>query len=78
MVLLLLLTARSRRTRKADQKCPEKQDKKSKRDMKIVISISRNGLLKACARFIIERSEIRKKQHAFKSPIYDVEWCFFT
>ena len=35
VVLLLLLTARSRRTRKADQKCPEKQDKKSKRDMKI-------------------------------------------
>ena len=27
VVLLLLLTARSRRTRKADQKCPEKQDK---------------------------------------------------
>ena len=35
VVLLLLLTARSRRTRKADQKCPEKQDKKSKRDMKM-------------------------------------------
>ena len=35
VVLLLLLTAR--RTRKADQKCPEKQDKKSKRDMKIYI-----------------------------------------
>ena len=34
VVLLLLLTARCRRTRKADQKCPEKQDKKSKRDMK--------------------------------------------
>ena len=34
VVLLLLLTARSRRTRKADQKCPEKQDKKSKRNMK--------------------------------------------
>merc|ERR1712020_603837 len=34
VVLLLLLTARGRRTRKADQKCPEKQDKKSKRDMK--------------------------------------------
>ena len=39
VVLLLLLTARSRRTRKADQKCPEKQDKKSKRDMKINITI---------------------------------------
>ena len=34
VVLMLLLTDRSRRTRKADQKCPEKQDKKSKRDMK--------------------------------------------
>ena len=32
MVLLLLLT--SKRTRKAAQKCPEKQDKKSKTDMK--------------------------------------------
>ena len=37
MVLLLLLTARCRRTRKAGQKCPEKQDKKSKRDMKYTI-----------------------------------------
>ena len=35
VVLLLLLTARSRRTIKADQKCPEKQAKKSKWDMKI-------------------------------------------
>ena len=34
VVLLLLLTLRSRRTRKADKKCPENQDKKSKRDMK--------------------------------------------
>ena len=34
VVLLLLLTTRSRKTRKADQKCPEKQDKKSQRDMK--------------------------------------------
>ena len=32
----------------------------------IVISISINGHLKSCARFIIERSEIRKKQHDFK------------
>ena len=39
VVLLLLLTARSRRTRKADQKCPEKQDKKSKRDMKNVFIV---------------------------------------
>ena len=35
VVFLLLLTARSRRTGKADQKCPEKQDKKCKRDMKM-------------------------------------------
>ena len=28
-----------------------------------IISISRSGLLKSCARFIIKRSEIRKKQH---------------
>ena len=40
VVLLLLLTARCRRTRKADQKCPEKQDKKSKRDMKNMITIN--------------------------------------
>ena len=33
----------------------------------IVISISRSGLLNSCARFIIERSEIRKKQHDSKS-----------
>ena len=33
----------------------------------IVISISRNGLLKSCARLIIERSEIRNKQHDFST-----------
>ena len=43
VVLLLLLTARCRRTRKADQKCPEKQDKKSKRDMKIILSNQKPG-----------------------------------
>ena len=45
VVFLLLLTARCRRTRKADQKCPEKQDKKSKRDMKnsILVSIIGNA-----------------------------------
>ena len=37
----------------------------------IVISISRNGLLKACARFFIERSEIRNKQHAYKSVHFE-------
>ena len=47
-----------------------KNHKKSK-NMKIVISISRNGLLKTCARFIIERSEIRKKEHAFKSVHFE-------
>ena len=48
VVLLLLLTARSRRTWKADQKCPEKKDKKSKIDMKNNISkgLSRNILQK--------------------------------
>ena len=45
--------------------------------MLIVISISRNGHLKSCARFIIEPSEIRKKQHNFKMSILSVEWCFF-
>ena len=34
VVLLLLLKSRSRRTRKADQKCPEKQNKKSKMGIK--------------------------------------------
>ena len=45
--------------------------------VKIVISISRNGLLKACARFIIERSEIRKKQHAFKSVHFECRMVLF-
>ena len=43
----------------------------------IVISMSRNGLLKACARFIIERSEIRKKQHAFKSVHFECRMVLF-
>ena len=37
----------------------------------IVIYISRNGLLKSCARFVIERSEIRKNQHDFKSVHFE-------
>ena len=37
----------------------------------IVISISRNGLLNSRARFVIERSEIRKKQHDFKSVHFE-------
>ena len=41
-------------------------------NMKIVISILRNRLLKACAKFIIERSEIRKKLHAFKTSPFGV------
>ena len=45
--------------------------------VEIVISISRNGLLKACARFIIERSEIRKKQHAFKSVHFECRMVIF-
>ena len=43
----------------------------------IVISILRNGLLKACARFIIERSKIRKKQHAFKSVHFGCRMVLF-
>ena len=37
----------------------------------MVISISRNGLLKAYAWFFIERSEIRKKQRDFKSVPFE-------
>ena len=43
----------------------------------IVISISRNGLLKSCARFVIERSEIRKKQHDFKSVHFECRMVLF-
>ena len=39
--------------------------------MLIVISILRNGHLKSCARFIIERSEIRKKQHDIKNVHFE-------
>ena len=45
--------------------------------IEIVISISRNGLLKACARFIIEQSEIRKKQHAFKNVHFECRMVLF-
>ena len=44
---------------------------------KTVISISRNALLKSCARFIIERSEIRKKQHDFKSVHFECRMVLF-
>ena len=43
----------------------------------IVISISRNGLLKSCARFDIERSEIRKTQHDFKSVHFECRMVLF-
>ena len=44
----------------------------------MVISISRNELLKFCARFIIEeRSEIRKKQHDFKSVHFECRMVLF-
>ena len=43
VILLLLFTVRSRRTRKAIQKCPEKQDKESKRDMKRTILHSKRS-----------------------------------
>ena len=46
-------------------------------NQKIVISISRNGLLKSCARFVIERSEIRKKQHDFKSVHFECRMVLF-
>ena len=46
-------------------------------DVEIVISISRNVLLKSCARFVIERSEIRKKQHAFKSVHFKCRMVLF-
>ena len=45
--------------------------------VEIVISTSRNGLLKLCARFIIERSEIRKKQHDFKSVHFEFKKVLF-
>ena len=47
--------------------------KVQKSEERIVISISRNGHLKSCARFIVERSEseIRKKQHDFKSVHFE-------
>ena len=45
--------------------------------LEIVISISRSGLLKSYARFIIERSEIRKKQHDFKSVHFECRMILF-
>ena len=47
------------------------------KDQVMVISISRNGLLKSCARFIIERSETRKKQHDFKSVHFECRLVLF-
>ena len=44
---------------------------------KIVISISRKGHLKSCARCIIERSEIRKKQHDFKCVHFECRMVLF-
>ena len=43
----------------------------------LVISISRNGHLKSCARSVIERSEIRKKQHDFKSVHFEYRMVLF-
>ena len=45
--------------------------------VRIVIFISRNGLLKSCARFIVERSEIRKRQHDFKSVHFECRMVLF-
>ena len=47
------------------------------RHRETVISISRNGLLKSCARFVIERSEIRKKLHDFKSVHFECRMVLF-
>ena len=68
VVLLLLFTVRSRRTRKVDQKCPEKQDKKSKRDMKSIFlvefsgNIGRNGFLTSIASQKIFRPYFQKSR----------------
>ena len=43
----------------------------------IVISISRNGLFKSCAKIIIVRSDIRKKQNDFKSVHFEVRMVLF-
>ena len=43
----------------------------------IIISIPRSRLLKSFARFIIERSEIRKKQNDFKSVHFDCRMVLF-
>ena len=43
----------------------------------MIISISRSGHLKSCARFIIEPSEIRKKQHNFKSVHFECRMVLF-
>ena len=50
-----------------------------KKGLDLVISISRSELLKSCAsaRFIIERSEIRKKQHDFKSVPFECRMVLF-
>ena len=39
--------------------------------MQKAISISRNEPFKLCARFFIERNEIRNKQHDFKSVHFE-------
>ena len=50
---------------------------KAQYKQKMIISILRSGLLKSCARFIIERSEIRKKQHDFKSVHFECRMVLF-
>ena len=51
--------------------------KSSEKCIEMIISISRSGLLKSCARFIIERSEIRKKPHDFKSVHFECRMVLF-
>ena len=43
----------------------------------MIISITRSGLLKSCEMLIIERSEIRKKQHDFKSVHFECRMVLF-
>ena len=46
-------------------------------DKTIVISIPRSGLLKSGARFIIEQSDIKKKQHDFKCVHFECRMVLF-
>ena len=45
--------------------------------LEIVVSTSISGLLKSCTSFLIERSEIRKKQHDFKCVHFKCRMVLF-